>query len=109
MPDYGTAITAGSAVRFGLQARPMLSGVSFDNNLSTPPVYVTDTAINEATATEHRTSATGNFATAPPGSGENTLQIRLTRDNTISNNATAPIWVTGVWLQYRINQEGRGW
>jgi len=109
MPDYGTAITAGSAVQFGLQARPMLSGVSFDSNLSTPPAYVTDTAINEATATEHRTKATGNFATAPPGSGENTLQIRLTRDNTISNNATAPVWVTGVWLQYRINQEGRGW
>ncbi len=108
MPDYDTAITAGSAVQFGLQARPMRDGITFDDNLATPPAYISDTAINEATATEHRTDATANFATAP-ASGENTLQLRLTRDNTISNNATAPVWVTGLWVQFKVNQEVSGW
>lgn len=109
------ALSNASQVCFGLQARPSRNGVTIDDNLSTPPAYIGDTVTNEATATAFRTAATGNFATAA-GLAPEALDLRLTRNNVATsayvdanNNASASVYVHGVWLQYRVNGEVSGW
>lgn len=114
MPNYATPVQAGSEVCFGLQCAPVRDARLFDRNLATPPAYVGDTAVNTATGYEYRTGATANFASS--AGTYPTLDIRLTRNNatgggviSLNNNATAPVWVTGIWLQFRCNSEVTAW
>jgi len=108
MPDYDTAISSASGVRLGFQVKHLVDGDGIDTNHSTPPIYVADAAINEATGTEHITDATANVATGATGD-INVVDLRITRDNTQDNNATAPIRLTGILAMMRRNQTITEW
>ena len=108
MPGYNNAIVNGASVCFGAQVKHLVDGKSLDTNHSTPPVYVQDRSQNTATAIEYITAASANVASGAVGD-LNVLDMRITRNNTISNNATAPVRLTGILAMMRRNQTITEW
>lgn len=108
MAGYNKALSVGSAISIGFQIKAYNSGSPIDTNWSTPPVYVTDTVRNSQTDIEEETAASANLASSVPGS-TNRIDLRVMRNNTISNNATAPIWLTQLLFQFKKTNQVTGW
>ncbi len=108
MASYDEALSVGSAISIGLQTKAYNSGSPIAVNWSTPPMYISDTVTNSATDIEEDTDPSLNIGSAVSGS-LNRLDVRLTRNNTINNNATGPVWLTQALFQFRKDNQASGW
>ncbi|KKM25503.1 hypothetical protein LCGC14_1594270, partial [marine sediment metagenome] len=108
MASYETFLAVGSAIAIGIQTKAYNAGSPIAVNWSTPPIYVTDTVTNQASDTEEETAASANISSSVSDS-TNRIDLRITRDNSISNNATAEVWLTQLLLQFKRNKQVTGW
>ena len=110
-PYDAPTISQGSGVRFGIAPLALNDASPLQVNFGTPVSYVTDLCLNESTSAIHISDATGNFGTGISASYQtgDFLGLRIERNTTADNDATACVWLLGVKLQFKKSNAASEW